>query len=52
MPRRDFEKHLRGAIKVDMTDILKDPHCLVPERRQTLPERLRTSAPQLLEELL
>lgn len=52
MPRKDFENHLRDAIKVAMNDILSDPLCLIPERRQTLPERLGSIAPESMEELL
>ena len=52
MPRRDFENHLREAIKTDMADILKNPLCLVPEGSQTLTERLNGTVPQSLEQLL
>jgi len=52
MPRKDFENHLRDAIKVNMDDILSNPLCLVPTRQQTLPERLGSVAAQAAEELL
>ena len=52
MSRKDFENHLRDAIKVDMGDIFTNPLRLVPERRQTLDERLLNLVPRSLEELL
>ena len=52
MSRKDFENHLRDAIKVNMKDILSNPLCLVPTRQQTLPERLGSIAAQSAEELL
>ena len=52
MPRKDFENHLRDAIKVSMKDILSNPLCLVPTRQQSLPERLGSIAAQSAEELL
>ena len=44
MPRKDFENHLHGAIKISMEDILSNPFRLVPKRRQSLPERLGSRA--------
>ncbi len=52
MPRKDFENHLRDAIKVTMEEILSDPLCLVPERRRTLPERLGSFDLRSMEQLL
>ena len=52
MARKDFENHLHGAIKISMEDILSNPLRLVPERRQSLPERLGSRALRSMGELL
>jgi len=43
MPRQDFEKALRGAIKQSMPSILANPRGLLPKTPQTLDMRATAS---------
>jgi len=40
MPRKDFENHLRDAIKTPMTDIFDNPFCLLSKEPLPLQKRL------------
>ena len=40
MPRKDFENHLRDAIKTPMTDVFANPFCLLSKESLPLQKRL------------
>jgi leucyl/phenylalanyl-tRNA--protein transferase len=52
MARKDFENHLRGAIKNPMTDVFANPLCLLPKEPLPLEQRLGTQLVATVAELL
>jgi len=52
MARKDFENHLRDAIKNPMTDVFANPLCLLPKEPLPLEQRLGTQLVATVAELL
>ena len=52
MLRKDFEKHLRDAIKTPMPDVFANPRCLLPKESLPLEKRLGTQLAATVAELL
>jgi len=52
MARKDFENHLRDAIKNPMTDVFANPLCLLPKEPLPLEQRLGTQLCATVAELL
>jgi leucyl/phenylalanyl-tRNA--protein transferase len=52
MPRKDFENHLRDAIKTPMTDVFANPFCLLSKESLPLEKRLGAQLAVTVEELL
>ena len=52
MPRKDFENHLRDAIKTPMTDVFANPFCLLPKESLPLKKRLGAKLAATVAELL
>ena len=52
MARKDFENHLRDAIKKPMTDVFANPLCLLPREPLPLEQRLGIQLVETVAELL
>ena len=52
MPRKDFENHLRDAIKTPMTDVFANPFCLLSKESLPLEKRLGAQLAVTVAELL
>ena len=52
MPRKDFENHLRDAIKTPMKDVFANPFCLLSKESLPLEKRLGAQLAVTVEELL
>jgi hypothetical protein len=52
MPRKDFENHLRDAIKTPMTDVFDNPYCLLAKEPLPLEKRLGAQLAVTVAELL
>ena len=52
MPRKDFENHLRDAIKTPMTDVFANPFCLLSKESLPLEKRLGDQLAVTVAELL
>jgi leucyl/phenylalanyl-tRNA--protein transferase len=52
MPRKDFENHLRDAIKTPMTDVVDNPYCLLAKEPLPLEKRLGAQLAVTVAELL
>ena len=52
MPRKDFENHLRDAIKTTMSDVFANPLCLLPKEPLPLDQRFGTQLAATVADLL
>ena len=52
MPRKDFENHLRDAIKTPMTDVFDNPYCLLGKEPLPLGKKLGAQLAVTVAELL
>jgi leucyl/phenylalanyl-tRNA--protein transferase len=52
MPRKDFENHLRDAIKTPMTDVFANPFCLLSKESLPLEKKLGAQLAVTVAELL
>jgi leucyl/phenylalanyl-tRNA--protein transferase len=52
MPRKDFENHLRDAIKTPMKDVFANPFCLLSKESLPLEKRLGAQLAVTVDELL